>query len=206
MIAFMPTRYRIICKIAVVVMCLVVLSSHGGCATFDNAAAAETIDTLEQRIATMDAAASDPTKTPEQREIAALKAKQYRDDLQRMKELAEEDAKDDQPDPVEGTVTAIGNAVAGAVPGAGVIIAAGIPIYFRARKAIREHKRAEEQARIIADTYETAMTQTVEAVENAKEKVPAFNAAWQEAKLAVEAKMDESTKEIVEKVKTASKS
>ena len=206
MLSLMSPRYRILCKIAAVALCLAILSSNGGCKTFDNAAADETIVQLEQRIAVMDAAANDPTKTPEQREIAALKAKQYREDLKRLRELAAEDDKDDKPDPVEGTVTAIGNAVAGAVPGAGVIIAAGIPIYFRARKAIREHKRAEEQARIMANTYETAMTQTVEAVENAKSKVPAFNAAWQEAKLAVEAKMDESTKEIVEKVKTASKS
>lgn len=196
---FFPARLRIVAKIAVVAIAIAFVLS--ACKTFDNAAADETIATLKERIAVMDAAAVDPEKTPEQREIAALKAKQYRADLERAKALAEEDAADDKPDPVEGTATAIGNAIAGAIPGAGVVIAAGIPIFFRARKAIREHKRAEELERIRAEANQKALVQTVASIENAKAVVPEFADAWGKAKIAVEAKQDESTKIAVARVK-----
>lgn len=201
---FCTPRLRIVAHIAILAIALLVTLS--ACKTFDNAAANETIATLDERIAVMDQAAVDPDKTPEQREIARLKAEKYREDKAKALELIEEDAADDQPDPTEAAAVGIGNAVAAAVPGFGVAIAAGIPIFFRARKSIREHKRAEELERIRASALDKALTQTVVSVENAKALVPQFADAWQAAKLAVEAKQDESTKELIGKIKTASQS
>lgn len=201
---FCTPRLRIVAHIAILAIALLVTLS--ACKTFDNAAANETIATLDERIAVMDQAAVDPDKTPEQREIARLKAEKYREDKAKALELIEEDAADDQPDPTEAAAVGIGNAVAAAVPGFGVAIAAGIPIFFRARKSIREHKRAEELERIRASALDKALTQTVVSVENAKAVSPEFAAAWQAAKLAVEAKQDESTKELIGKIKTASQS
>jgi hypothetical protein len=202
MIPFYPARTRLVAVVASVA--IAVMLTLAACKTFDNAGADETIATINERIAVMDKAAVDPEKTPEQREIAALKAKQYRDDLAKVKELAEEDAADDGPDPMETAATGIGNAVAAAVPGFGAAIALGVPLFFRVRKQVREHKRAEELERIRAEHAMKALTQTVVSIENAKGLVPAFAEAWGAAKLAVEAKQDESTKQVIEKIKTDS--
>ncbi len=204
MIPFYPARHRIVAALASVAIALMIVLA--ACKTFDNAGAKDTIDQLNDRIALMDKAAVDPEKTPEQQEIARLKAKQYRDDLAKVQALAEADAADDGTDPMETAATGIGNAVAAAVPGFGAAIALGVPLFFRVRKQVREHKRAEELERIRAEHAMKALTQTVVSIENAKGLVPAFADAWNVAKLAVEAKQDESTKEVVHKIKTASQS
>lgn len=201
---FCTPRMRIVSYIAVIAIAITV--TLAACKTFDAAGANETIATLDQRIAVMDQAASDPEKTPEQREIARLKAEKFRADKEEAIALIAEDAAADQADPTEVAVTGIGNAVAAAVPGFGAAIALGIPIFFRVKRSIDEHKRAEKLQRIRADNNMQALTQTVVSVENAKALVPEFATAWQNAKLAIEAKQDESTKEVVAAIKTASQS
>ena len=201
---FCPPRLRIVAHVAILAMAILVTLS--ACKTFDNASANETIATLDQRIAVMDAAASDPDKTPEQQELARVKAEKYRADREKALALIAEDVAADEPDPTEMAATGIGNAVAAAVPGFGVAIAAGIPIFFRVRRSIAEHKRAEELERIRASALDKALTQTVVSVENAKALVPQFADAWDAAKVAIEAKQDEATKEAITKIKTASQS
>ncbi len=205
MIPFYPARHRIVAILASVAIALTIILA--ACKTFDNAGAKDTIDQLNDRIAVMDKAAVDPEKTPEQQEIARLKAEKYRADKAKAEALMEQDVEDDKPDPSEVAATGFVRAIEPFVPwGLGTLASAATAGFFAVRKKAREHKRAEELERIRAEHAMKALTQTVVSIENAKGLVPAFADAWNVAKLAVEAKQDESTKATIEKIKTDSQS
>lgn len=196
-------RHRIICKIAVVVMCAIMLSQVPACKTLDQGKNAETHAALVQQRNELNASLGDPSLTAEQRaRIEALIAKNE----VALRDI--EDAISDGNAAAGEPGRAIVEGITGAIPVWGGLATALVGVGYGVRRKIMESKAQEKsdeaEARRLA--IKTAFEQSVHSIENAKAVVPAFAEAWNAAKLAVEAKQDEATKALVEQVKTASKS